>query len=413
MMKRKLGHFSLFLLTILMTACTQNKLKDQVTIQLSNPSSVSLYDHTFEIRIDTSVASQIEKPFQTVSGDELLASQWIHATDNIPYHRLFVQTDLPANSSIEITLIPVDSDSGNISPKKTLAELWYKTGGHFENNVYIGGEFQPFNSLRVPDECTDHSFYIKYEGPGWESDKVGYRLYLDWRNAIDIYGKKVNTMVLPYVGMDGYESYHKMGDWGMDILKVGPSLGIGTIGYWNGKNAERVTETNSIVCEIATNGNLYSEVVIDYYGWKIAGTSVDLQSSLSITAGSRATHHVVTLSNDIGNLCTGIVKLDGAVLLSGDSALQWNYIATWGVQSLANDSLGMAVIFRQNVVQEITEDENSHVVVLTPENKQVDYYFLAAWEEEPEGIRNSVEFTDYLNDFVTLLNNPVTINIRK
>jgi len=201
-----------------------------------------------------------------------------------------------------------------------------------------------------------------------------------------------------------------MSDWGMDVLKVGPSLGIGTSGYWNGKQAERVAETDSIYCQVAENGNLHSEIVVDYYGWKIAGTSTDLHSSLSILAGSRATHHVVSLSNDIPNLCTGIVKLENTILLKGDSTSGWNYIATWGNQSLANDSLGMAVIFRQDILQEITQDENSHVVVLKPEGLQVDYYFLAAWEKEPEGIKSFQEFQNYLNEFISFLNQPLTIS---
>jgi hypothetical protein len=74
--------------------------------------------------------------------------------------------------------------------KRTQAEISVKTGGHFENRKYIGGDFENVNYLRVPDEHTDHSYYIRYEGPGWESDLVGYRFYLDWRNATDVFGKK-------------------------------------------------------------------------------------------------------------------------------------------------------------------------------------------------------------------------------
>ncbi len=394
-----------------LTTCSQPGTQDLATIKLSNTSPVSYINYTFDISIDTSVIKLTDTSFYVLAGDEIVASELLQETPELPYHRLFVQTNLPANSTSNLDIRKHSNDSVKIFPKKTLAELWYKTGGYFEDQKYIGGEFHPFVSLRVPDECTDHSYYIKYEGPGWESDKVGYRLYLDWRNAIDIYGKKVNDIVLPHVGMDGYESYHEIADWGMDILKVGASLGIGTIGYWNGEKAERVAETDSIYCKIAANGKLYSEVIIDYYGWKIAGTSVDLKSSLSITAGSRATHHIATLSSNIDNLCTGIVKTEDVSMFSGDSTLQWNYIATWGMQSLAGDQLGMAVLFRQNLLQEITEDEYSHVVVLTPDNKQVDYYFLAAWEQEPQGLKNKTEFKAYLNDFIIRLSHPVDIEI--
>lgn len=65
-------------------------------------------------------------------------------------------------------------------PKRTQAELAHKTGGKFVDRKYEGGTFQNVQYLHVPPEHTDHSFYIRYEGPGWESDKVGYRFYLDF-----------------------------------------------------------------------------------------------------------------------------------------------------------------------------------------------------------------------------------------
>ena len=68
--------------------------------------------------------------------------------------------------------------------------------------------------MRVPDNFTDHAYYIKYEGPGWESDKVAFRFYLDWRNGIDVFGKKTPGIVLPFVGMEDYEKYHALGRLG-------------------------------------------------------------------------------------------------------------------------------------------------------------------------------------------------------
>ena len=96
------------------------------------------------------------------------------------------------------------------------------------NNVYFdkrfrGNKFVNVTQLRVPAIHTDHDALFKYEGPGWESEKVGYRFYLDWRNATDIFGKKNNKLILDQVGTHDTvakdDSYHSMQDWGMDILK--------------------------------------------------------------------------------------------------------------------------------------------------------------------------------------------------
>ena len=71
---------------------------------------------------------------------------------------------------------------------KTYAEISLKEGGKWEGRKYVGGVFKNVQKLKLAKEHTDHSFDIRYEGPGWESNKIGYRLYLDWRNAIDIFG---------------------------------------------------------------------------------------------------------------------------------------------------------------------------------------------------------------------------------
>jgi hypothetical protein len=296
-------------------------------------------------------------------------------------------------------------------PKRTQAELSHKFGGTFVNRKYEGGAFQNVQRLRVPPEHTDHSFYIRYEGPGWESDKVGYRFYLDWRNASDIFGKKTPEMVLQNVGQDGFDSYHAMADWGMDILKVGESLGIGSLAMWRDGKANRVSQTDSVTCAIVVNGAVQSQIQTKYFGWKIGAGSHDVVSNLSITAGSRLTKHEIEISGNPENLCTGIVKLEnGALLTPTETNSGWAYLATYGKQSLANDHLGMAVLYRQNDLIEVSGDQHSHIIVLKPANGRLTYYFLGAWEQEPNGIKTAEEFEAYLQQTVTELNSPLIIH---
>jgi len=55
-------------------------------------------------------------------------------------------------------------------------------------------------SLTTPPGYKQGDKLVAYEGPGWESDRVAYRLYLDGRNAIDIFGKRSPDLVLSKVG---------------------------------------------------------------------------------------------------------------------------------------------------------------------------------------------------------------------
>ncbi|WP_372772667.1 DUF4861 family protein [Mangrovibacterium sp.] len=290
---------------------------------------------------------------------------------------------------------------------RTQAYLGIKEGGEWkwvtksngnEQWEYQGGVFKSVSSLHVSEKHTDHSFDIQFEGPGWESDKVGYRLYLDWRNAIDIFGKKTGTLVLHQVGLDGFDSYHDVSDWGVDVLKVGASLGMGSIAFWDGKQAIRVEKTDSLNCT-TENELKKSNVTVTYHGWQINNTKTILQSSFEIEEGSYLTQCDHQFTEVLPNLATGLVKHKGTeVQLFNDLKEGWSCLATFGVQTLQNDKMGMCVFFRDDQIIELTEDEHSHVIVLEPENNELTYYFGAAWERDASAVSTMEEFKSLLSE---------------
>ena len=291
-------------------------------------------------------------------------------------------------------------------PKRTYAELAHKIGGQFNGNTYEGGfSWVKPNYMKLPGTFRDHAYYIKYEGPGWESDKVGYRFYLDQRNAIDVFGKKTPGIVLPGTGIDGYDSYHNMSDWGMDNMKVGKALGIGSIAFWDGQKAVRVENRDSAVCFIPADGKVRSQVNTTYYGWDVGGNKINLKSLISIDAGSRASHMELQADKYVSNLTTGIIKNNDTELLKSDyNTGDWAYIATFGKQSLNNDNMGLAVFYKKKQLKMLTEDDLNHLVVLTPENGYVEYYFMATWELEWQPVNNITDFMNALDEELIRLN---------
>lgn len=394
----------------------QRAYPEAVTLSVKNPAALARKDAAvvFEItQLKAKAPDFNDQAFVVLHNAQELASQARDRDNDGIADDIVCVADFTANEAKPLTVRY--AKSGELRrkyPIRTQAELSHKVGGQFVNRKYEGGTFQNVQSLRVPPEHTDHSFYIRYEGPGWESDKVGYRFYLDWRNAIDIFGKKTTDMVLQNAGLDGFDSYHEMSNWGMDILKVGDALGIGSLAMWHAGKAQRVAQTDSVTCAIVANGAVYSQIQTKYFGWRVGDGVYNVVSNLSITAGSRLTKHQVEIDGNPDNLCTGIVKLDSTVLLvSPESNKGWSYLATYGKQSLANDMLGMAVLYRKSDLIEVTADQLSQVVVLKPENGRLTYYFLGAWEQEPDGIKNKEEFEAYLNQTIAELNAPVVITM--
>lgn len=293
----------------------------------------------------------------------------------------------------------VQAESKEVLIQKTYAEIAVKVGGHWEGTKYLeSNTFENVDFLRTPDSLTDHSYYIRYEGPGWESNKVGYRIYLDWRNAIDIFGKKVDTMVLSQVGLDTYDSYHEDSPWGQDILKAGKSLGIGSYGRYDGATTHHFKKVDSTTASV-TNSIANSGVEINYYGWETNGVRTNLKTNLVITPDARATKATLTTSNPISGLTTGIVKAkDISLEKNTNDAGTWAYIATYGEQSLVPDNLGMAIFYKKSELEKAVDGEFDHLLVFKPATTPISYYFLGAWEKEKNGIKTKEAFYTYLEE---------------
>ncbi|MEQ8238976.1 MAG: DUF4861 family protein [Cyclobacteriaceae bacterium] len=322
--------------------------------------------------------------------------------------QLLAHVNIPANESIELNLN--DWQPNPAFQKRTQAEISTAVGGAWKERKYLDGTgFKNVDFLSVPKAHTDHSWYIRYEGPGWENELVGYRFYLDWRNATDIFGKKVDTLVLQQVGQDGFDSYHEEEDWGMDILKAGKSLGIGSIGRINDEGVvEHFKKTDSVTCEITRNGYLSSSIETNYYGWDTSAGKCDLKSTLKINSGDRATIHKVSFGNEADNFCTGVVKHPAGEFFQA-SADEWGYIATFGAQTLFNDNLGMAIFYKTDQLLKVdTADAYNQLLVFKP-TESLEYQFLGAWEKEPNGIQTKEAFETYLNKKLTALHSPIEV----
>lgn len=379
---------------------------------IANPLNINrpqeaFYFSYYDLGLDPAAESNLG--IGTMAASQAVASQHIDRDGDGNKDGIQVSVDLDAGQNLTLEFVASKPIANTNWPKLTQAEISYKEGGTWiphskaENKqAYEGGEFKNTNELSPPEYYTDHSNWIRYEGPGIESDKVGYRIYLDWRNGFDIFGKTVPEPVLQNVGQDGYESYHHMQDWGMDILKVGQSLGSGGFGIWNGKNIELVSDVQQHTATILENGSIYSSFSIDYKGWKFNDTSLDLRAQFSMNAGSRMVHTRVKPSSSLPNFAIGVVKHEGSEFVQGSFDLPgdtWTYIGSWGQQSLNNDMLGMAVLFRNGELEKIIEDTNSWAVALSGESGELEYYFTAAWQGELKaGMSSKEEFVSYLQE---------------
>jgi unsaturated rhamnogalacturonyl hydrolase len=315
---------------------------------------------------------------------------------------IFALVDLAASGTRSFRIIAVSGPAPQGPPAQAAAEISIKRGGEWKpreknptRKEYVGGEFVNVQSFTPPPEHTDHSNLIRYEGPGIESDKVGYRVYLDERNGFDIFGKKTTAPALHAVGLDGYESYHHPAAWGMDILKVGASLGTGGFGFWNGKGVDMVSHLAGWDATIIEAGGAYASFRIKYKGWQVGGQTTNVSADFSMHGGSRLVHTRLHFDRALAKLAIGIVKHPDTELIVSSTEvtdMAYGYVASWGQQSLAGDSLGMAVLFRRGTLDHRETTSTDYVAVVDPDGQDYDYHFLAAWAGEPGGITTREAF---------------------
>jgi rhamnogalacturonyl hydrolase YesR len=369
------------------------------TLEVSNPSNFARPDTLLSFSLNE--LGVTSGPLQVWQGDKAQASQMVDDDADGTPDRLVFMTDLDAAATQSYV---INRDAANTAfDARAQAEISIKEGGVWQDQVYAGGVFRNVDHVTTPPQYTDHSEYLRYEGPGIESDVIAYRIYLDWRNGFDIFGKKTPALVLQDVGQDGYQSYHEMSDWGADILKVGQSLGMGGYGYWDGSNTVLVSEVDQRSVTIHSSGPIQSSIEIDYQGWNTGDTSVDLKATLAMQAGSPLVDVHLSTSSPLDNLAIGLVAHPGVEQLAGDLNINgeaWSYMATFGEQTLFEGKLGMVVLFRKTDLGKQTRDEHNHVLVMNPRGTELSYAFGAVWSEAADGISTREEFESYLENAV-------------
>ncbi len=421
---------NLILLSLILFGCSKSAQVDQAIqnnypeffqVEVSNTLNSLRKDEIVQLNINAIKEKHADfnsKAFIVFHDTTELPSQTEDIDgDNIPDRILFLTNLNPMEKQNIVVRYAKDGEMIRKYKKRTQAVLGEKVDYTLVKGEYTKGRFEDVKSAKMPADHVAHDALYRIEGPGWESELIAYRYYLDSRNRNDLFGKKKDELILQKVGVNdlvsnSQESYTKMLDWGMDIFKVGESLGIGSIGMWSNDKVVTVSTTDSIITTIATNGPIRSDVYTKYYGWKVGNNKFNLNSNLSISAGSRLTHSNLEINGDNVQMCTGLAKHpDTEYLKSGDKT-GWNYIALYGKQSLSGDDLGISVFFKNSDLIKLTDDKDSYVVILKPSDGKLDYYFAGAWQEEPDGIKNKEKFQDYLNSVVKELDNPVSVNLK-
>jgi hypothetical protein len=387
-------------------------------VSVENPTDQTRWDTVLHLPVDKLglMAERRVRDLVVYHENRPLPTQPLDADGDGEFESVATLVDLEAGEKLSLKVVVDETVAGTRPwPKRTQAELSRKNGGTWEDGAYVDGDFANVASVTFEGQLPDHNDFMRYEGPGWESDKVGYRLYLDHRNAIDVFGKTLPAMVLQDVGKDGYGSYHEPAAWGMDILKVGSALGIGGFGAWADGKAHRLAQTDRTRCAVLSNGPLTSQILLDYAGWKTPVGKADLKAILSIEAGSYLTKVTLMLEDSFPTMVTGIPKHPDVQCIKGETDVPgeaWTYLAAYGPQSLSGNNLGLVVFVRRDGFAGFAEDEDNQLIRLNPNDGKAIYRFGALWESSTDEAATLEAFNHWIESTLDRLNREPVVSIR-
>ncbi len=242
---------------------------------------------------------------------------------------------------------------------------------------------------------TNAKYSARYEGPGWESELNSWRLYLDKRNAVDLYSKSRPTLALDLWAQAGYD-YHHDGPVGRDTYRNGDAIGIGSIAAMVNNAVVKAVDVKERGYKVIATGPVRAIVEVSYKGWNLGdGKTIDLTSRFTQWAGERGFWHEAHATPAEGvRLISGVVKKEhGAVLNMGGSAGDdKRVLATWGAQvveegptakaihDLPDQNLGLAIIVDGKPDNApLPDDPADHLIAVSPAKR---FYVTAAWDRE-------------------------------
>jgi hypothetical protein len=417
-------------LFMLLLGCgSMNLHAQQTVIQLKNQLPVVRKNELIEMDrsfLEKKLGKLSENvPLEIIGSKDVPALQFDDLNGDGRWDKAVFLCDFKSRETVKIKLAlsgDVVISSGALAHVRHRRKIYNDSFDHplSLDSVPAGQPNTDFTKQKLPPFLT--------EGPAWENDKVGFRIYMDVRNTKDIWGKTTSAMMMDSVGINPDVIYHNLAPWGMDILAVGKSLGAGSLALSvpiAGKSDTLVrlggVNMGKIIYRKIADGPLRAVFRMEYPQWNVMGDGklASLTEQISIWGGQYFYESKVSLKNAPAGakLVTGIVNLKSKKAHQ-DAVTDPALLYTFDQQSENKDKLGMAVMLRRADLVAFGQTPNAGSDILNtytvkmklPGAKQnVAFRFYAAWEHSDAKFASESGFKRYLAQQAKLWNSPILI----
>ena len=244
----------------------------------------------------------------------------------------------------------------------------------------------------VDSESGDLYKKLMHHGPAIENEWVGYRLYFDFKTAIDVYNKQKPQLELVKANWYPTAEQQKKG-WGSDQYKVGQTVGLGGIRLWDGEKVVFLNPVSKRTAKVRKEGSVsYMEMLSEDVPYK--NTKVDILVRVTVFSGIReAKVEAFALTDEPVCFVTGVNYHAGMQTQQGDS-----YIAAWGIHpedvAAFPMSIGSAIKYNKTDFDKVEKMDKEYLLTAKP-GKYISLWITSACEKE-KGFSNYDNFLKYV-----------------
>lgn len=263
---------------------------------------------------------------------------------------------------------------------------------------------------------------IHHHGAAFESKKVGYRIYFDHRQTVDIYGKYHEGLELKDTQFYP-DAEQKAKGYGDDVLWVGSTFGVGALRGWDGKKPTMLEDVAHRSQRLIARGPLRTIVEVKDEGWtpQPGMQPITMTTLYILYAGHRDCAVEVTFDRPATGyqFATGIINVKNSTEYSDQKGLRGCWGTDWPVSEKDSaghkrETVGLGIrIPQQYVVDELPANKDNYGYVVATADNQLKYDIVFGSDNEDFGFHSAETWYAYLQMWKRELETPVLINIQR
>ena len=388
-----------------------------LTVVVDNLSNLPQTDVPVAVALphDIRVRSANLVPSQNGNGISSLPYQLDDLDDDGLNDELFFLTDLEGNEKRSFALTLSEQKPTETFPPRVYADMMLTNKKIKESNkqdLYI-------SQLTVENGTNAYNM-LHHHGAAFESELVGYRIYFDHRQTVDIYGKYRKGLELRQTQFYPDDEQKALG-FGDDVLWVGNTLGLGTLRGWDGEQPKMLNDVAHRSQRLVATGPLRIIIEVKDRQWRVLPDEepITMSTRYTLCAGHRDCSVDISFEDTPNEklFVTGLINVKGSKAYTNQKGLRGCWGTDWPVSAKDSighkrETVGLGIrIPKENVVEERPADKDNYPIIVRPKDNRLHYDIVFTSDNESFGYHSADDWFLFLKEWDNQLERSKLVNI--